>query len=195
MFTGIITDVGRVRRLRHAAGGIELTIATVYDPAGIALGASIACSGVCLTVVALEPGGFATQASAETLACSTLGDWAEGTPVNLGPVAQSRTGQRLGRGLRRKPAGLQRDDGQAYPRAGDRGAKRDTGGVVRGRNCQLDPAGGMAQPPHPADIGKDPGKHRPRLGLATGRLGQRLLNACLRGGGAAKVVITSAPTL
>lgn len=83
MFTGIITDVGRVQRLRRAGGGIDLTIATAYDSADIALGASIACSGVCLTVVALEPGGFATQASAETLACSTLGDWAEGTPVNL----------------------------------------------------------------------------------------------------------------
>jgi riboflavin synthase len=83
MFTGIITDVGRVRRLRRADGGLDLTISTAYDSADIALGASIACSGVCLTVVALEPGGFLTQASAETLACSTLGDWTEGTPVNL----------------------------------------------------------------------------------------------------------------
>jgi len=83
MFTGIITDVGRVRRLRRVAGGLDLTIATAFDPADIALGASIACSGVCLTVVALEPDGFATQASAETLACSTLGDWTQGTPVNL----------------------------------------------------------------------------------------------------------------
>src|SRR5436309_7472041 len=86
MFTGIITDLGRVRRLRRAPGpdgGLELTIATNYDTAGIALGASIACSGVCLTVVAVEPGGFTVQASAETLACSTLGDWAEGVAVNL----------------------------------------------------------------------------------------------------------------
>ena len=83
MFTGIITDVGRVRRLRRNAGGLDLTIATAYDSADIALGASIACSGVCLTVVALQPGAFDTQASAETLACSTLGDWTEGTPVNL----------------------------------------------------------------------------------------------------------------
>jgi riboflavin synthase len=83
MFTGIITDVGRVRRLRRAGGGLDLTIATAYDGAEIALGASIACSGVCLTVVALEDRAFATQASAETLACSTLGDWTEGTPVNL----------------------------------------------------------------------------------------------------------------
>ena len=86
MFTGIITDVGRVRRLRRAAGpegGLELAIATAYDTAEIALGASIACSGPCLTVIALEPGGFVVQASAETLACSTLGDWDEGSPVNL----------------------------------------------------------------------------------------------------------------
>lgn len=86
MFSGIITDVGRVRRLRRASGvdgGLALTIATAYDTAVIPLGASIACSGPCLTVVALEEGAFSVEASAETLACSTLGDWAEGTPVNL----------------------------------------------------------------------------------------------------------------
>jgi riboflavin synthase len=86
MFTGIITDLGRVRRLRRGAGpegGLELTIATTYDTGDIPLGASIACSGPCLTVVGIEPGAFAVQASAETLGCSTLGDWAEGTPVNL----------------------------------------------------------------------------------------------------------------
>ena len=86
MFTGIITDLGRVRRLRRGAGpegGLELTIATTYDTGDIPLGASIACSGPCLTVVAVEPGVFTVQASAETLACSTLAEWAEGTPVNL----------------------------------------------------------------------------------------------------------------
>ena len=86
MFSGIITDVGRVLRLRRGAGadgGLALTIATAYDTAGIALGASIACSGPCLTVVALEKGAFSVEASAETLACSTLGDWEEGTRVNL----------------------------------------------------------------------------------------------------------------
>src|SRR5436190_18276993 len=86
MFTGIITDLGRVRRLRRGAGpegGLELTIATAYKTDEIALGASIACSGPCLTVVAVEPGAFAVQASVETLACSTLAEWAEGTPVNL----------------------------------------------------------------------------------------------------------------
>ena len=86
MFTGIITDLGRVRRLRHGAGpaaGLELTIATAFETNEIPLGASIACSGPCLTVVAVEPGAFTVQASAETLACSTMGEWVEGTPVNL----------------------------------------------------------------------------------------------------------------
>src|SRR5882672_8867501 len=97
MFTGIITDVGRVRRLRQTpgeGGGLELTIATAYDTADIPLGASIACSGPCLTVVAVEPGAFSVEASAETLACSTMGDWAEGAPVNLERAL--RVGDELG---------------------------------------------------------------------------------------------------
>lgn len=85
MFTGIITDVGRVARLRRRGqdNALELTIATAYDHRTIELGASIACSGVCLTATAVEPGAFTVQASAETLACSTLGEWTEGTAVNL----------------------------------------------------------------------------------------------------------------
>jgi riboflavin synthase len=83
MFTGIITDLGRVRRIDREAGGSELTIATSYAVDGIPLGASIACSGPCLTVVAIEPGAFSVQASVETLARSTMGDWVEGSPVNL----------------------------------------------------------------------------------------------------------------
>src|SRR5947209_5137591 len=97
MFTGIITDVGRVQRLRRSAasgGGVELTIATAHDSAEIALGASIACSGPCLTVVALAPGAFSVQASAETLACSTIGDWVENSPVNLERAL--RAGDELG---------------------------------------------------------------------------------------------------
>src|SRR3954468_13042348 len=101
MFTGIITDVGRVRRLRRVGGpqggsngGLDLSIATAYDTEGIALGASIACSGVCLTVVAVEPGAFSMQASAETLSCSTLGDWREGSAVNLERAL--RVGDELG---------------------------------------------------------------------------------------------------
>src|SRR5438067_5635117 len=97
MFTGIITDLGRVQRLRRSAGpegGLELTIATAYKTDEIPLGASIACSGPCLTVVAVEPGGFTVQASAETLACSTLADWTEGAPVNLERAL--RVGDELG---------------------------------------------------------------------------------------------------
>jgi riboflavin synthase len=82
MFTGIITDLGRVRRLRRDVG-LQLTIGAAFPIEEIALGASIACSGPCLTVVAVEPGAFSVEASAETLACSTLGDWIEGSPVNL----------------------------------------------------------------------------------------------------------------
>src|SRR2546421_2952330 len=86
MFTGIITDFGRVHRLRRGTGpegGCELTIATAYPVDEIALGASIACSGPCLTVIAIEPGVFTVEASVETLARTTLGEWTEGTPVNL----------------------------------------------------------------------------------------------------------------
>jgi riboflavin synthase len=82
MFTGIITDMGRVARIRHGALS-EVTIATAWDTGEIALGASIACSGACLTVVAVESGAFRVQVSAETLSCTTIGEWREGTTVNL----------------------------------------------------------------------------------------------------------------
>ena len=82
MFTGIVTDLGHVRRLRRGEI-LELTIATAFDPAAIPIGASIACSGACLSVVAVEPGAFSAQVSAETLACTTIAEWREGTPVNL----------------------------------------------------------------------------------------------------------------
>jgi riboflavin synthase len=82
MFTGIVTDLGRVRAV--APGGVtRLTFDTGYDTAGIARGASIACSGVCLSVVDKGPGWFAAEASAETLACTTIGDWRPGRPVNF----------------------------------------------------------------------------------------------------------------
>jgi riboflavin synthase len=82
MFTGIITDVGAVRRVEQR-GDTRFEIACGYDTAGIAIGASIACNGCCLTVIDTAPGWFAIQASAETLAKTTLGAWREGTPVNL----------------------------------------------------------------------------------------------------------------
>ena len=93
MFTGIITDVGHVRRM-HRGEPLDLTIATDFDISAIPLGASIACSGACLTVVAVEPGAFTVQASVETLMCTTLGEWEEGTPVNL--EKSLRLGDELG---------------------------------------------------------------------------------------------------
>ena len=93
MFTGIITDLGRVRRLRRG-DLLDLTIATAFDTSAIPVGASIACSGVCLTVVGVAPEAFSVQASAETLACTTLGDWREGTLVNL--EKPLRVGDELG---------------------------------------------------------------------------------------------------
>ena len=93
MFTGIITDLGRVRRLRRG-DLLDLTIATAFDTSAIPIGASIACSGACLTVVAVEPGAFSIQASVETLAHTTLGQWEVGTPVNL--ERSLRLGDELG---------------------------------------------------------------------------------------------------
>jgi riboflavin synthase len=83
MFTGIVTDIGTVRRIERGNGGVTLTIATAYDTGAIALGASIGCAGVCLTATSLQQGAFTVDASAETLACSTLGDWREGSRINL----------------------------------------------------------------------------------------------------------------
>jgi len=82
MFTGIITDLGRVRELTPGAV-TRLVIETKYDTAGIELGASVACNGVCLSVVEKGAGWLAFEASNETLEVTTLGDWQVGTKVNL----------------------------------------------------------------------------------------------------------------
>jgi len=82
MLTGIITDLGRVRSV--SPGGVtRIVLETAYDTAAIAMGASIACNGACLSVVDKGPGWFAVDASAETLARTTIGSWRPGTPVNL----------------------------------------------------------------------------------------------------------------
>lgn len=95
MFTGIVTDIGRVRsRAQPAGGDTRFEIETGYDTAGIAIGASIACGGVCLTVVETGPGWFAVQASDETLSCTTLGDWRKGRRINLERAL--RVGDELG---------------------------------------------------------------------------------------------------
>ena len=88
MFTGIITDIGEVIAVESRAQGLaRLTIACGYDPDSIGVGASIACSGVCLTVVARgkegNRGWFAVEAAAETLRLTTVGNWRRGTRINL----------------------------------------------------------------------------------------------------------------
>src|ERR1700730_18851982 len=93
MFTGIITDLGQVRHLRRG-DLLDLTVATAFDTSTIPIGASISCSGACLTVVAVEPGAFSVQASVETVAHTTLGQWEVGTPVNL--ERSLRLGDELG---------------------------------------------------------------------------------------------------
>lgn len=82
MFTGIITDVGRVSGAEER-GDLRLTVQCGYDMAGVALGASIACSGVCLTVVDKGADWFAVDVSAETRARTAPGLWAEGARLNL----------------------------------------------------------------------------------------------------------------
>jgi riboflavin synthase len=88
MFTGIVTDIGEVVHVRTRGEGLHrLKIACSYERASIAEGASIACSGVCLTVVGagVEDGRtwFAVDAAAETLAVTTVGTWRHGTHINL----------------------------------------------------------------------------------------------------------------
>ncbi|KQT50762.1 riboflavin synthase subunit alpha [Aureimonas sp. Leaf454] len=88
MFTGIVTDIGRIAKAEPLDQGQRFRIETVYDPAGIALGASIACSGVCLTVTRLPEAGsrerwFEVEAWEEALRLTTAGGWTEGSRINL----------------------------------------------------------------------------------------------------------------
>jgi riboflavin synthase len=87
MFTGIITDVGRVAAVSDCDRLRRIRIESAYDPVSIVIGASIACSGPCLTVVAIgeRDGGswFDIDAAAETLARTTVSEWRVGTRVNL----------------------------------------------------------------------------------------------------------------
>ncbi len=82
MFTGIITDIGTITSAEKR-GDLRLVIACGYDMDSVAIGASIACSGVCLTVVEKAEGWFAVDASAETVSCTASGMWREGTRLNL----------------------------------------------------------------------------------------------------------------
>jgi len=88
MFTGIVTDIGTIRSLSPRPKGVRLRIETAYDPATIEIGASIACSGVCLTVVALPETGsnerwFEVEAWEEALRLTTASGWQAGTRINL----------------------------------------------------------------------------------------------------------------
>lgn len=97
MFTGIITALGSIREAKQA-GDLRAVIACPFDPAEIAIGASIACSGVCLTVV--EKGGaagdawFAVDISGESVSRTVPGRWHEGTTLNLEPAL--KLGDELG---------------------------------------------------------------------------------------------------
>ena len=87
MFTGIVTDVGEVISIAPLEAGVRLRVATTYDSETIAIGASVACSGPCLTVVergrAGNRGTFDVEASSETLARTNMGEWRPGRRVNL----------------------------------------------------------------------------------------------------------------
>lgn len=88
MFTGIVTDIGIVRHVHDLPEGRRFRIETEYDPKTIAIGASIACAGVCLTVTGLPGEGanarwFEVEAWEEALRLTTARDWAEGTRINL----------------------------------------------------------------------------------------------------------------
>jgi riboflavin synthase len=99
MFTGIVSDLGEVIEVTEKAEGLRhLTIACGYDPEAIDIGASIACSGICFTVVARGRTGnrasFAVDAAAETLRVTAAGTWRHGTKLNL--ERSLRLGDELG---------------------------------------------------------------------------------------------------
>ena len=94
MFTGIVTDVGRVRSIRDTNRDRRFEIETAFDLASIEIGASVSHAGCCLTVVEKGADWFAVEVSGETLAATTLSQWAEGHPVNL--ERATRVGDELG---------------------------------------------------------------------------------------------------
>ena len=82
MFSGIITDLGTVRSI-EASGDSRFEFSTGFDTVAIGTGASVCCSGVCLTVIDKGEGWFAADVSAETLVRTTVGEWGQGSPVNF----------------------------------------------------------------------------------------------------------------
>ena len=85
MFTGIVTDIGEITAIKAGgqAGDRRFVIRTRHDMKPVALGASIACSGCCLTVIEKGTDWFAVEASGETLDKTHLGDWKQGSRLNL----------------------------------------------------------------------------------------------------------------
>ena len=94
MFTGIVTDVGRVRAVRDTNRDRRIEVETAYDLSSIPMGASIAHAGCCLTVVDKGDGWFAVEVSGESLDKTTLGRWREGVRINL--ERPTRVGDELG---------------------------------------------------------------------------------------------------
>jgi riboflavin synthase len=94
MFTGIVTDVGRLKAVKDQGGKRRFEVETGYDTKGLDLGASVNHAGCCLTVVDKGPGWFAVELSNETLQKTTLGEWKAGEPVNLERAA--KLGDELG---------------------------------------------------------------------------------------------------
>ena len=82
MFTGIITDIGTIRSVAQR-GDLRIEIATGYDVTSVDMGASIACDGVCLTVVEKTSDSFSVDVSAESAGLTNIGEWKTGHPVNL----------------------------------------------------------------------------------------------------------------
>ena len=108
MFTGIVSDVGEVMKVDPQAEGLrQLTIACAYAPNSIDIGASISCSGACLTVVGRGREGnrawFAVDAAAETLRLTTAGGWQRGSRLNLERAL--KMGDRAWRPPRQRPCG------------------------------------------------------------------------------------------
>lgn len=94
MFTGIITALGTVTQVDTTRGDARFVINTPWDMGAVAMGASIACSGCCLTVVEKEGSSFTVDVSAESLSKTNLGDWITGTRINLEPSL--KVGDELG---------------------------------------------------------------------------------------------------
>jgi riboflavin synthase len=94
MFTGIVTDVGRVRSVGETNRHRRFEIETGFDTATLDIGASVSHAGCCLTVVDKGPGWFAVEVSGETLSLTTLADWTKGRRINLERAA--RVGDELG---------------------------------------------------------------------------------------------------